>query len=172
MRHAKIDTLNRQARLCNTLKSPRSNRRYATSGPGRRTMKATHRLICNNHLYMTLYDSHNSDLNAPNLKIYYYLPFMKPTAKFISRSVFIPYDADSDLLDENTFFEVKTSLRYYVLKTSITSIIEVFTLFLGYLFRFLYFSFKFTMAEYVIFLEPRKGKQFISLLYKLEWMDC
>jgi hypothetical protein len=136
-------------------------------------MKATHRLICNNHLYMTLYDSHNSDLNAPNLKIYYYLPFMKPTAKFISRSVFIPYDADSDLLDENTFFEVKTSLGYYVLKKSITSTIEVFTSvlsthsFFGLSFSF---SFKFTMAEYVTFLEPRK--QFVSLLYKLEWIDC
>jgi hypothetical protein len=102
----------------------------------------------------------------------YYFTFYETNSEVHFKISFIPYDAESNLLDENTFFEVKTSLGYYVLKTSITSIIDVFTFFLGYLFRFLYFSFKFTMAEYVIFLEPRKGKQFVSLLYKLEWIDC
>jgi hypothetical protein len=57
---------------------------------------------------MTSYDSLNGHLYAPNSKIYYYLRFMKLTVKFISKSIFIPYDADSVLLDENTLFEVKT----------------------------------------------------------------
>jgi hypothetical protein len=91
MRHAKIDTLNRQAQLCNTLKSPRSNRhRAAPSGLDRITMKATLRLICNNHLYMTLYDSHNSDLNAPNLKIYYYFTFYETNSEVHFKISFIP----------------------------------------------------------------------------------